>query len=151
MPPRPPPKISLRHDHDWTRGKAPLGSTVDQQPEGTVTRRSSTRNVIDQGNLITRKMCLLLKVKRPVPMRSMKKVFTENSVLQIDQGNLISRLAWLKLTICLKTSELSKLTMDQGNLMSVTAQVHTRWRTTCSWSTSWSCVTQHGQRVQSWN
>ena len=33
-------------------------------------------------------MCLLLKVKRPVPMRSMKKVFTKNSVLQIDQGTL---------------------------------------------------------------
>ena len=62
-------------------------------------------------------MCLLLKVKRPVPMRSMKKVFTENSVLQIDQGNLI---------ICLKTPVLSKLTMDQGNLMSETAQVHTQ-------------------------
>ena len=61
-------------------------------------------------------MCLLLKVKRPVPMRSMKKVFTENSVLQIDQG---------KMTICLKTSELSKFTIDQGNLMSVTAEVHT--------------------------
>ena len=54
----------------------------------------------------------------------MKKVFTENSVLQIDQGNLISRLAWLKLVSCLKTSELSKLTIDQGNLMSVTAQKH---------------------------
>ena len=39
----------------------------------------------------------------------MKKVFTENSVLQIDQGHLI---------ICLKTPVLSKLTMDQGNLMS---------------------------------
>ena len=35
---RPPPKISLRHDHDWTRGKVPLGSTVDQQPEGKVVR-----------------------------------------------------------------------------------------------------------------
>ena len=50
-------------------------------------------------------------------MRSMIKVFTENSVLQIDQGNLI---------ICLKTPVLSKLTMDQGNLMSVTGQVHTQ-------------------------
>ena len=59
-------------------------------------------------------------------MRSMQKVFTENSVLQIDQGNLISRPAWLKVTICLKTSELSKFTIDQGNLMSVTAQVHTQ-------------------------
>ena len=38
MSPRPPPKISLRHD--WTRGKVPLGSTVDQQPEGKVVRQS---------------------------------------------------------------------------------------------------------------
>ena len=40
MSPRPPPKISLRHDHDWTRGKVPLGPTVDQQPEGKVVRQS---------------------------------------------------------------------------------------------------------------
>ena len=40
MSPRPPPKISLRDDHDWTRGKVPLGSTVDQQPEGKVVRQS---------------------------------------------------------------------------------------------------------------
>ena len=40
MSPRPPPKISLRHDHDWTRGKVPLGSTVGQQPEGKVVRQS---------------------------------------------------------------------------------------------------------------
>ena len=40
MSPRPPPKISLRHDHDWTRGKVQLGSTVDQQPEGEVVRQS---------------------------------------------------------------------------------------------------------------
>ena len=37
--------------------------------------------------------------------RSMRKDFTKNSVLQMDQGNLI---------ICLKTSELSKFTKDQG-------------------------------------
>ena len=61
-------------------------------------------------------MCLLSKVKRPVPTRPTKKVSTENSVLQIDQGNLI---------ICLGTPELSNFTIDQGNLMSVTAQVHT--------------------------
>ena len=30
MSPRPPPKISLRHDHDWTRGNDELGSTVEQ-------------------------------------------------------------------------------------------------------------------------
>ena len=38
MSPRPPPKISLRHD--WTRGEVPLGSTVDQQPAGKVVRQS---------------------------------------------------------------------------------------------------------------
>ena len=38
MSPRPPPKISFRHD--WTRGEVPLGSTVYQQPEGKVVRQS---------------------------------------------------------------------------------------------------------------
>ena len=38
MSPRPPPKISLRHN--WARGEVSLGSTVDQQPEGEVVRQS---------------------------------------------------------------------------------------------------------------
>ena len=38
--PRPPPKISLRHDHDWTRGNDELGSAVEQQPEGKGVRQS---------------------------------------------------------------------------------------------------------------
>ena len=38
MSPRQPPKISLRHD--WATGEVPLGSTVDQQPEGKVVRQS---------------------------------------------------------------------------------------------------------------
>ena len=40
MSPRPPPKISLRHDHDWTRGNDPLGSTVEQQPVGKIVQQS---------------------------------------------------------------------------------------------------------------
>ena len=85
-------------------------------------------------------------------MGSIKKVFTKNSVLQIDQGNLRSRLAWLKLVFCLKTPVLRNLTMDQGNLMTVIAQVHTvKEQQTCSWRTSWNCVIQHEQRVQSCN
>ena len=40
MSPRPPPKISLRHDHDWTRGNEKLGSTVEQQPVGKLVRQS---------------------------------------------------------------------------------------------------------------
>ena len=46
LSPRPPPKISLRHDHNWTRGNDQLGSTVEQQPVGkarsTVFWRSTT-------------------------------------------------------------------------------------------------------------
>ena len=38
--PRPPPKISLRHDHDWTRGNDEMGSTVEQQPVGKIVRQS---------------------------------------------------------------------------------------------------------------
>ena len=33
-------KISLRHDHDWTKESDELGSTVEQQPEGKVVRQS---------------------------------------------------------------------------------------------------------------
>ena len=63
------------------------------------------QSVIDRRNLRIQNMCLLLKVKRPVPTRSMKKVCTKNLVLQIDRGNLRD---------CLKTSVLSMLTMEQG-------------------------------------
>ena len=49
MSPPPPPKISLRHDHDWTRGKVQLGSTVDQQPEGEIVRQS--RGVVQHETL----------------------------------------------------------------------------------------------------
>ena len=40
LSPRPPPKISLRHDHDWTRGNDELGSTVEQQPVGKLVQQS---------------------------------------------------------------------------------------------------------------
>ena len=40
LSPRPPPKISLRHDHDWTRGNDELGSTVEQQPVGKLVDQS---------------------------------------------------------------------------------------------------------------
>ena len=42
--PRPPPKISLRHDHDWTRGTDELGSTVERQPVGKLVEQSLWRS-----------------------------------------------------------------------------------------------------------
>ena len=40
LSPRPPPKISLRHDHDWTRGNDELGSRVEQQPVAKLVQQS---------------------------------------------------------------------------------------------------------------
>ena len=34
LSPRPPPKISLKHDQNWTKRNDQLGSTVEQQPVG---------------------------------------------------------------------------------------------------------------------
>ena len=39
LSPRPPPKISLKHDHNWTRGNDQLGSTVEQQPVGKLVQQ----------------------------------------------------------------------------------------------------------------
>ena len=40
LSPRPPPKISLRHDYNWTRGNDQLGSTVEHQPVGKLVQQS---------------------------------------------------------------------------------------------------------------
>ena len=106
---RPPPKISLRHDHDWTRGKVPLGSTVDQQPEGKVVRQS--RGEVQHATFsqptqpIPQPICdrsgqpdnsqdvFVVKGETSRSHEIKENVFTKNSALQIDQGNLISRLA----------------------------------------------------------
>ena len=40
LSPRPPPMISLKHDHDWTRGNDEFGSTVEQQPVGKLVQQS---------------------------------------------------------------------------------------------------------------
>ena len=40
LSPRPPPKISLKHDHNWTKGNDQLGSTVEQRPVGKLAQQS---------------------------------------------------------------------------------------------------------------
>ena len=40
LSPRPPPKISLKHDHNWTKGNDQSGSTVEQQPVGKLVEQS---------------------------------------------------------------------------------------------------------------
>ena len=40
LSPRPPPKISLKHDHNWTKGNDQSGSTVQHQPVGKLVQQS---------------------------------------------------------------------------------------------------------------
>ena len=80
MSPRPPPKISLRHDHDWTRGEVPLGSTVDQQPEGKVIRQS--RGEVQHATFSQ----LTQPIPKPISDRSEKPEDTER--VFVDKGKM---------------------------------------------------------------
>ena len=40
LSPRPPPKISFKHDHNWTKGNDQSGSTVEHQPVGKLVQQS---------------------------------------------------------------------------------------------------------------
>ena len=40
LSPRPPPKISLKHDRNWTKGNDQSGSTVEHQPVGKLVQQS---------------------------------------------------------------------------------------------------------------
>ena len=40
LSPRPPPKISLKHDHNWTKGNDQSGITVEHQPVGKLVQQS---------------------------------------------------------------------------------------------------------------
>ena len=65
-----PLSISLRHD--WARGEVPLGSTVDQQPEG------NRREVVRQSRGEVSRQA---KFSQPIP---------ENVGLILNQGNIQS-------------------------------------------------------------
>ena len=96
MFPRSSPKISLRHDHDWTRGKVHLTSTVDQKPEGKVVRQSRGVQHVTFSQLtqpIPKPICdrsrqpedtqgvFVVKGETSLSHEKMKKVFTKNSKL----------------------------------------------------------------------
>ena len=104
MSPQPPPKISLRHD--WARGEVPLCSTIDQQSEGEVVQQSQVARRATFSQLtrpIPKPICdrsgqpdntqgvFVVNGETSSSQEIDVKSFTKNSVLQIDQGNLISR------------------------------------------------------------
>ena len=131
--PRPPPKISLRHDHNWTRGSDQLGSTVEQQPVGKLVQQSF-------GEVQRVKFSKPTQPKpKPICDRSGKPEDTEHVFLvkgetshsrEIDEKRLHEELGSSdrsgNLRDCLKTFVLSMLTMEQDNLWSKAAQAHTQ-------------------------
>ena len=142
MSPRQPPKISLRHDHDWTRGNDQLGSTVDPQPEGKVVRQS--RGEVQDATFSQ----LTQTIPKPICDRSGQLEDTQSVFVvkgetsrshEIDEKGLHEKLCASdgsgqpEITLSViearnlsETPVLSKLAMDQVNLMSATAQVHTQ-------------------------
>ena len=133
LSPRPPPKISLRHDHDWTSGNDQLGSTVEQQPVGKLVQQSF-------GEAPRVKLSKPIQSKpKPICDRSGKledaeRVFVDKGKTsgshEIDDKRLHKELCSSdrsgNLRNCLKTFVLSMLTMEQGNLWSQAAQAHTQ-------------------------
>ena len=97
LSPRPPPKISFKHDHDWTKGNDQLGFTVGQQPVGKLAQQSL-------GEVQHSKFSKPTQSKpNPIFDRTVKPVERENTscsreivgkclqgelVLQIERGNL---------------------------------------------------------------
>ena len=97
LSPRPSPKISLKHDHDWTKGNDQLGSTVEHRTVGNLFNSHLEKHfkldlpsqpnpkliqlVIERGNLWMKKPC-------PVHERLLVNGCKENLVLQIERGNL---------------------------------------------------------------
>ena len=92
MSPRPPPKISLKHE--WKRQ---LGSDHAQRAEAGQLSRSFQSNhlwiqfVRDRGDLISHMTWLVCKMKekRPVLRRSMLILFAKNLVLQSERCDLL--------------------------------------------------------------
>ena len=104
LSPRPPPKISLKHDHNWTKGNDQSGSTVEHQPVGKFVQQSfgeasraeSSKPTQSKPNPIcdrsgkpeVTERVLWIKETRPVHERLLVNGCKENLVLQIERGNL---------------------------------------------------------------
>ena len=135
MSPRPPPKISLRHDHDWTRGNDQLGSTVEQQPVGKLVRQSrgevqhATFSQLTQPN------------PKPICDRSVKPDSTEDVFVvkgetsrshEIDEkgfhGELCSSDRSGKPDSLSENTRVEQAHDRKGNLLRKIAEVFTQWK-----------------------
>ena len=101
---RPPPKISLRNDHDWTRGNDEWCSTVKQQPVGKLVQQScgvvqhetfsqttqpKPKPICDQsGKPVNTEDLVVVEGGTSRSHEIDEKVCTKNFVFPIDRGNL---------------------------------------------------------------
>ena len=103
--PRPPPKISLKHDLNWSKGND-QSSTVEHRPVG----KSFNSHLEKHFNLVLPSQpnpLNPLKIERGNPLPKRLLVSCKKSlVLPIDRGNPRKR-----------KNNMSEITMDQGNLM----------------------------------
>ena len=133
LSPRPPPKISLKHHHNWTKGNDQSGSTVEHQPVGKLVQQSfgeapraeSSKPTQSKPNPICDRTGNPWRVKtRPVHKRLLVSVCKKNLVLQIERGNLWS----------VKTIASCKFTIERRNLWN-RAHTHSAriWFSRISW------------------
>ena len=93
LSPRPPPKISLKYDHNWTKGNDQSGSTVEQQPVGKLVQQSfgeapraeSSKPSQTQSNFVIERGNLWSKKTRPVHERLLVRACKKNLILLIER------------------------------------------------------------------
>ena len=87
-------KISLKHDHNWTRGNDQAGSTVEQQPVGKLVQQSfgeapqagSSKPTHSKPNpIVDRTGKPVEQETRPVQKRLLVSVSKKNLILQIER------------------------------------------------------------------
>ena len=130
MSPRPPQKISFRHDHDWTRGNDELSSTVEQQPVGKLVQQS-----LGEVQHATFSQPAQPKPK-PICDRSVNPENTEDVFVvkgetsrshEIDEKGLHEEVGSSDRSVKPeRLSENIRVKHAQGNLLSETAQAHTQ-------------------------
>ena len=90
LSPRPPPKISLRHDLNWSKGND-QGSTVEHRPVGKLVQQSLGETLQSRSSKPTQfPKPIEDRTGQPVTKRLLVSC-KENLVLPIDRGNPIER------------------------------------------------------------
>ena len=133
LSPPPPPKISLKHDHNWTKGNDQSGSTVEQQPVVKLVQQSFGEAPRAEFSKPTQSK------PNPICDRSGKPEDTERVFVEKGKTSRSQEIDGKRLQEDLDSSETRgnlrslktfascMLTMEQGNLWHQ-VQVHTQWK-----------------------